>query len=184
MMFLQIQHEVSNGNVVHRICSDACFTKFRATKGLKTNCCDNCGLYIYNKGLPLEYLFHEGQQKRFCNSACLNSYKKVCGVTCLGWEVSVDTPVLCSVWHRALCAIAGDESPWPLIADKTFKKLLWRNFEVANSIYLFCMGPILHRSMGQALSKLTVQRHWYMQSVWPGFFWVSPQSLAGYVPLA
>lgn len=81
---LQIQHEVSNGNVVHRICSDACFTKFRATKGLKTNCCDNCGLYIYNKGLPLEYLFHEGQQKRFCNSACLNSYKKVCGVSCWG----------------------------------------------------------------------------------------------------
>ncbi|XP_030305186.1 zinc finger MYM-type protein 3 isoform X3 [Calypte anna] len=72
----EIQHEVSNGSVVHRICSDACFTKFRATKGLKTNCCDNCGLYIYNKGLPLEYLFHEGQQKRFCNSACLNNYKK------------------------------------------------------------------------------------------------------------
>lgn len=85
VMSLQIQHEVSNGNMIHRICSDACFTKFRATKGLKTNCCDNCGLYIYNKGLPLEYLFHEGQQKRFCNSACLNSYKKVCGGHCLGW---------------------------------------------------------------------------------------------------
>lgn len=85
VMSLQIQHEVSNGNMIHRICSDACFTKFRATKGLKTNCCDNCGLYIYNKGLPLEYLFHEGQQKRFCNSACLNSYKKVCGGRCLGW---------------------------------------------------------------------------------------------------
>eukprot|EP00079_Xenopus_tropicalis_P038362 XP_017952133.1 PREDICTED: zinc finger MYM-type protein 3 isoform X2 [Xenopus tropicalis] len=72
----EIQHEVSNGNVVHRLCSDSCFTKFRATKGLKTNCCDNCGIYIYNKGLPLEYLFHEGQQKRFCNAACLNNYKK------------------------------------------------------------------------------------------------------------
>ncbi|KAG8448282.1 hypothetical protein GDO86_015395 [Hymenochirus boettgeri] len=72
----EIQHEVSNGNVVHRLCSDSCFTKFRATKGLKTNCCDNCGIYIYNKGLPLEYLFHEGQQKRFCNEACLNNYKK------------------------------------------------------------------------------------------------------------
>ncbi|KAM4662391.1 zinc finger MYM-type protein 3 isoform 2-T2 [Discoglossus pictus] len=71
-----IQHEVSNGSVVHRLCSDTCFTKFRATKGLKTNCCDNCGIYIYNKGLPLEYLFHEGQQKRFCNAACLNNYKK------------------------------------------------------------------------------------------------------------
>ncbi|XP_053329690.1 zinc finger MYM-type protein 3 isoform X2 [Spea bombifrons] len=72
----EIQHEVSNGSVVHRLCSDTCFTKFRATKGLKTNCCDNCGIYIYNKGLPLEYLFHEGQQKRFCNAACLSNYKK------------------------------------------------------------------------------------------------------------
>ncbi|NXD27658.1 ZMYM3 protein, partial [Spelaeornis formosus] len=87
----EIQHEVSNGNVVHRICSDTCFTKFRATKGLKTNCCDNCGLYIYNKGLPLEYLFHEGQQKRFCNSACLNSYKKK------------NTRVYPCVWCKTLC---------------------------------------------------------------------------------
>ncbi|XP_069724052.1 zinc finger MYM-type protein 3 isoform X3 [Phaenicophaeus curvirostris] len=87
----EIQHEVSNGNMVHRICSDACFTKFRATKGLKTNCCDNCGLYIYNKGLPLEYLFHEGQQKRFCNSACLNSYKKK------------NTRVYPCVWCKTLC---------------------------------------------------------------------------------
>ncbi|NXF88554.1 ZMYM3 protein, partial [Eubucco bourcierii] len=87
----EIQHEVSNGNVVHRICSDACFTKFRATKGLKTNCCDNCGLYIYNKGFPLEYLFHEGQQKRFCNSACLNSYKKK------------NTRVYPCMWCKTLC---------------------------------------------------------------------------------
>ncbi|NWT85721.1 ZMYM3 protein, partial [Lanius ludovicianus] len=87
----EIQHEVSNGNMVHRICSDACFTKFRATKGLKTNCCDNCGLYIYNKGLPLEYLFHEGQQKRFCNSTCLNSYKKK------------NTRVYPCMWCKTLC---------------------------------------------------------------------------------
>ncbi|XP_058670354.1 zinc finger MYM-type protein 3 [Ammospiza caudacuta] len=87
----EIQHEVSNGNVVHRICSDTCFTKFRATKGLKTNCCDYCGLYIYNKGLPLEYLFHEGQQKRFCNSACLNSYKKK------------NTRVYPCMWCKTLC---------------------------------------------------------------------------------
>ncbi|XP_060104967.1 zinc finger MYM-type protein 3 isoform X2 [Heteronotia binoei] len=87
----EIQHEVSNGNVVHRICSDACFTKFRATKGLKTNCCDNCGLYLYNKGMPLEYLFHEGQQKRFCNTTCLNSYKKK------------NTRVYPCMWCKTLC---------------------------------------------------------------------------------
>uniref|UniRef100_A0A8C6XLW0 Zinc finger MYM-type containing 3 n=1 Tax=Naja naja TaxID=35670 RepID=A0A8C6XLW0_NAJNA len=87
----EIQHEVSNGSVVHRICSDACFTKFRATKGLKTNCCDSCGLYLYNKGVPLEYLFHEGQQKRFCNPACLNSYKKK------------HTRVYPCMWCKTLC---------------------------------------------------------------------------------
>uniref|UniRef100_A0A8C2TM79 Zinc finger MYM-type containing 3 n=1 Tax=Coturnix japonica TaxID=93934 RepID=A0A8C2TM79_COTJA len=87
----EIQHEVSNGNVVHRICSDACFTKFRATKGLKTNCCDYCGLYIYSKGMPVEYLFHEGQQKRFCNSSCLNSYKKK------------NTRVYPCMWCKTLC---------------------------------------------------------------------------------
>ncbi|XP_069065309.1 zinc finger MYM-type protein 3 isoform X2 [Pleurodeles waltl] len=87
----EIQHEVSNGNVVHRLCSDSCFTKFRATKGLKTNCCDNCGIYIYNKGLPLEYLFHEGQQKRFCNSTCLNGYKKK------------NTKVFPCMWCKTLC---------------------------------------------------------------------------------
>ncbi|KFP34524.1 Zinc finger MYM-type protein 3, partial [Colius striatus] len=95
----EIQHEVSNGSVVHRICSDACFTKFRATKGLKTNCCDNCGLYIYNKGLPLEYLFHEGQQKRFCNSACLNNYKKLCSALCL----QKNTRVYPCMWCKTLC---------------------------------------------------------------------------------
>ncbi|RXM91682.1 Zinc finger MYM-type protein 3 [Acipenser ruthenus] len=77
--------------MVHRLCSDTCFTKFRATKGLKTNCCDNCGVYIYNKGLPLEYLFHEGQQKRFCNSACLAMYKKK------------NTKVYPCMWCKTLC---------------------------------------------------------------------------------
>ncbi|XP_063169692.1 zinc finger MYM-type protein 3 [Candoia aspera] len=87
----EIQHEVSNGSVVHRICSDACFTKFRATKGLKTNCCDSCGLYLYNKGLPLEYLLHEGQQKRFCNATCLSNYKKK------------NTRVYPCIWCKTLC---------------------------------------------------------------------------------
>uniref|UniRef100_A0A5F8H1S3 Zinc finger MYM-type containing 3 n=1 Tax=Monodelphis domestica TaxID=13616 RepID=A0A5F8H1S3_MONDO len=45
----EVLHEVSNGSVVHRLCSDSCFTKFRANKGLKTNCCDQCGAYIYSK---------------------------------------------------------------------------------------------------------------------------------------
>ncbi|XP_038603546.1 zinc finger MYM-type protein 3 isoform X2 [Tachyglossus aculeatus] len=74
----EVLHEVSNGSVVHQLCSDSCFSKFRATKGLKTNCCDQCGAYIYGKGggPPAQQLFHEGQQKRFCSAACLGGYKK------------------------------------------------------------------------------------------------------------
>ena len=75
----EVLHEVSNGSVVHRLCSDSCFSKFRANKGLKTNCCDQCGAYIYARpgGLGPELLFHDGQQKRFCNTTCLGAYKKV-----------------------------------------------------------------------------------------------------------
>lgn len=72
----KILHEVSNGNVVHRLCSNACFSKYRASNGLKTNCCDNCGVYFFNRGFMLQYLYHEGQQRRFCNTGCLNMFKK------------------------------------------------------------------------------------------------------------
>ncbi|MEJ1281447.1 zinc finger MYM-type 3 [Cricetulus griseus] len=74
----EVLHEVSNGSVVHRLCSDSCFSKFRANKGLKTNCCDQCGAYIYARpgSLGPELLFHDGQQKRFCNTTCLGAYKK------------------------------------------------------------------------------------------------------------
>ncbi|XP_048838844.1 zinc finger MYM-type protein 3-like isoform X1 [Brienomyrus brachyistius] len=72
----EILHEVSSGNMVHHLCSDTCFSHFRATKGLKTSCCDSCGLYIYAKTSRVEYLLHEGQQRRFCDAACLAQFKK------------------------------------------------------------------------------------------------------------
>ncbi|KAG7484204.1 hypothetical protein MATL_G00046790 [Megalops atlanticus] len=87
----EILHEVSNGNMVHHLCSDACFTRFRATKGLKTSCCDSCGLYIYTKAARAEHLLHEGQQKRFCNTACLAQFKKK------------NTKVLPCQWCKTLC---------------------------------------------------------------------------------
>ena len=73
----QMLHEVSSGNMVHHLCGDACFNRFRATKGLKTSCCDSCGLYIYAKSARAEYLLHDGQQRRFCNTTCLAQFKKV-----------------------------------------------------------------------------------------------------------
>ncbi|XP_028747886.1 zinc finger MYM-type protein 3 isoform X5 [Peromyscus leucopus] len=89
----EVLHEVSNGSVVHRLCSDSCFSKFRANKGLKTNCCDQCGAYIYARpgSLGPELLFHDGQQKRFCNTACLGAYKKK------------NTRVYPCVWCKTLC---------------------------------------------------------------------------------
>uniref|UniRef100_A0A2K6MEK5 TRASH domain-containing protein n=1 Tax=Rhinopithecus bieti TaxID=61621 RepID=A0A2K6MEK5_RHIBE len=90
----EVLHEVSNGSVVHRLCSDSCFSKFRANKGLKTNCCDQCGAYIYTKtGSPgPELLFHEGQQKRFCNTTCLGQNTRVypcvwCKTLCKNFEM-------------------------------------------------------------------------------------------------
>uniref|UniRef100_A0A4W3HGW3 Zinc finger MYM-type containing 2 n=1 Tax=Callorhinchus milii TaxID=7868 RepID=A0A4W3HGW3_CALMI len=73
----EIRHEVSFKNVVHRLCSDVCFNKYRQTNGLVMNCCDQCGSYCYNKGSSNHFLFHEGHHKRFCSSQCLNEFKQV-----------------------------------------------------------------------------------------------------------
>ncbi|KAJ8266472.1 hypothetical protein GJAV_G00130810 [Gymnothorax javanicus] len=87
----EILHEVSSGNMVHHLCSDACFNRFRATKGLKTSCCDSCGLYIYAKTARAEYLLHDGQQRRFCNTTCLAQFKKK------------NAKVLPCQWCKTLC---------------------------------------------------------------------------------
>lgn len=71
----EIIHEVSTGNMVHLLCSNTCFNTFRATKGLKTSCCDACGTYINMLASRPEYMLHEGQQRRFCNAGCLRVYK-------------------------------------------------------------------------------------------------------------
>uniref|UniRef100_A0A8C8FBF7 TRASH domain-containing protein n=1 Tax=Oncorhynchus tshawytscha TaxID=74940 RepID=A0A8C8FBF7_ONCTS len=89
----EINHEVTMGNVIHLMCSDACFNRFRATKGLKTSCCDTCGTYINTFTSRPEYLVHEGQQRRFCNSSCLRLYKMK------------NTKVLSCQWCRTLCKI-------------------------------------------------------------------------------
>ncbi|XP_045080282.1 zinc finger MYM-type protein 3-like isoform X3 [Coregonus clupeaformis] len=87
----EINHEVTMGNMIHLMCSDACFNRFRATKGLKTSCCDACGTYINTFTSRPEYLLHEGQQRRFCNSSCLRLYKMK------------NTKVLSCQWCRTLC---------------------------------------------------------------------------------
>nr|XP_060478138.1 zinc finger MYM-type protein 4 isoform X1 [Panthera onca] len=71
-----IRHEVNYQNVVHKLCSDACFSKFRSANNLTMNCCENCGGYCYSGSGQCHVLQIEGQSKKFCSSACITAYKQ------------------------------------------------------------------------------------------------------------
>ncbi|VTJ58877.1 zinc finger MYM-type protein 4 isoform X3 [Marmota monax] len=71
-----IRHEVNYQNVVHKLCSDACFSKFRSANNLTMNCCENCGGYCYSGSGQCHMLQIEGQSKKFCSSACITAYKQ------------------------------------------------------------------------------------------------------------
>ncbi|XP_055442408.1 zinc finger MYM-type protein 4 isoform X2 [Bubalus kerabau] len=71
-----IRHEVNYQNVVHKLCSDACFSKFRSANNLTMNCCENCGGYCYSGSGQCHVLQIEGQSKKFCSAACVTAYKQ------------------------------------------------------------------------------------------------------------
>ncbi|XP_020015229.1 zinc finger MYM-type protein 4 isoform X3 [Castor canadensis] len=71
-----IRHEVNYQNVVHKLCSDACFSKFRSANNLTMNCCENCGGYCYSGSGQCHVLQIEGQSKKFCSSSCVTAYKQ------------------------------------------------------------------------------------------------------------
>ncbi|XP_073173962.1 zinc finger MYM-type protein 4 isoform X5 [Lepidochelys kempii] len=71
-----IRHEVNYQNVVHKLCSDACFSKFRSANNLTMNCCENCGGYCYSGSGQCHVLQIEGQSKKFCSSTCVTGYKQ------------------------------------------------------------------------------------------------------------
>ncbi|XP_066494391.1 zinc finger MYM-type protein 4-like [Tiliqua scincoides] len=71
-----IRHEVNYQNVVHKLCSDACFSKFRSANNLTMNCCENCGGYCYSASGQCHMLQIEGQSKKFCSSSCVTAYKQ------------------------------------------------------------------------------------------------------------
>ncbi|KAM6173213.1 zinc finger MYM-type protein 4 isoform 4-T4 [Erethizon dorsatum] len=71
-----IRHEVNYQNVVHKLCSDACFSKFRSANNLTMNCCENCGGYCYSGSGQCHMLQIEGQAKKFCSSTCITAYKQ------------------------------------------------------------------------------------------------------------
>ncbi|XP_030360209.1 zinc finger MYM-type protein 4 isoform X4 [Strigops habroptila] len=76
-----IRHEVNYQNVVHKLCSDACFSKFRSANNLTMNCCENCGGYCYSGSGQCHVLQIEGQSKKFCSSTCVTAYKQSAKIT-------------------------------------------------------------------------------------------------------
>ncbi|KAK2490967.1 hypothetical protein MC885_002911, partial [Smutsia gigantea] len=73
----QIRHEVSVNNVIHKLCSNQCFNKYRLANGLIMNCCEQCGEYLPSKSAGNNVLIIEGPQARFCCQGCVNEYKQV-----------------------------------------------------------------------------------------------------------
>ncbi|XP_064254688.1 zinc finger MYM-type protein 4 isoform X7 [Passer domesticus] len=71
-----IRHEVNYQNVVHKLCSDACFSQFRSANNLTMNCCEYCGGYCYSASGQCHILQIEGQSKKFCSSICVTGYKQ------------------------------------------------------------------------------------------------------------
>ncbi|XP_037548991.1 zinc finger MYM-type protein 4 [Nematolebias whitei] len=67
------KHEVVLSGAVHKMCSDACFNRFRTTNNLAMSGCANCGLYCHSKPLLLKM---DDGSKTLCNAECLAQFKE------------------------------------------------------------------------------------------------------------
>ncbi|XP_034401111.1 zinc finger MYM-type protein 4-like isoform X2 [Cyclopterus lumpus] len=72
------KHEVILSGAVHKICSDACFNRFRTVNNLSMAGCANCGSYCHSKPLMLKL---EDSNKTLCNAECLAKYKENTKIT-------------------------------------------------------------------------------------------------------
>ncbi|XP_066577820.1 uncharacterized protein LOC136767751 [Amia ocellicauda] len=60
-----IRHEVNYQGVVHKLCSNSCFSRFCSVNNLTVNCCENCGGHCYSWGKQCHVLQVEGAAKKF-----------------------------------------------------------------------------------------------------------------------
>ncbi|XP_010796037.1 zinc finger MYM-type protein 4 [Notothenia coriiceps] len=67
------KHEVILSGAVHKLCSDACFNRFRKVNKLSMAGCENCGSYCLKKSLMLKL---KDSHKTLCNAECLAKYKE------------------------------------------------------------------------------------------------------------
>ncbi|KAM4725554.1 zinc finger MYM-type protein 4-like isoform 2-T2 [Anableps anableps] len=71
--FSTSKHEVILRGTVHKMCSDACFNRFRTVNNLTMAGCANCGSYCQSKPVMLKL---EDSSKTLCNMDCLAKYKE------------------------------------------------------------------------------------------------------------
>ncbi|KAM3597055.1 uncharacterized protein V6R79_025494 [Siganus canaliculatus] len=67
------KHEVILSGAVHKICSDACFNRFRTVNNLAMAGCASCGSCYHNNPLMLKM---QGSTKTVCNAMCLAKFKE------------------------------------------------------------------------------------------------------------
>ncbi|XP_053366395.1 uncharacterized protein si:ch211-266o15.1 isoform X2 [Clarias gariepinus] len=73
----EIQHEVNHQGVLHRLCSDECFSRFRSSKRLSMSCCESCGNCTVTGNYHLVQV--EDTIKKFCSPACISTFKQKSG---------------------------------------------------------------------------------------------------------
>ncbi|KAG9333322.1 hypothetical protein JZ751_012855 [Albula glossodonta] len=77
-----INHEVNYQGAVHKLCSDTCFSLFRASNNLTMNCCETCGNYCPSATSTCHLLQVEAATKKFCCQGCLTATKVTPCVSC------------------------------------------------------------------------------------------------------
>uniref|UniRef100_A0A3B3V7M4 Zinc finger MYM-type protein 4-like n=1 Tax=Poecilia latipinna TaxID=48699 RepID=A0A3B3V7M4_9TELE len=71
--FSTSKHEVILRGTVHKMCSDACFNRFRTVNNLTMAGCASCGSFCQSKPVMLKL---EDSSKTLCNMDCLAKYKE------------------------------------------------------------------------------------------------------------
>ncbi|XP_068603716.1 zinc finger MYM-type protein 4-like [Brachionichthys hirsutus] len=72
------KHEVFLNTTTHKICSDACFKRFRTVNNLSLAGCANCEVFCHHKSIMLKL---QGGSRPLCNAECLSKYKAKTKVT-------------------------------------------------------------------------------------------------------
>uniref|UniRef100_A0A8C5NXU9 Zinc finger, MYM-type 4 n=1 Tax=Jaculus jaculus TaxID=51337 RepID=A0A8C5NXU9_JACJA len=97
----QIRHEVNYQNVVHKLCSDACFSKFRS-KSAKITPCALCKS-LRSSAEMIENTNSLGKTELFCSVNCLSAYR-VKMVTSAGVQVQCNSCKISAIpqYHLAM----------------------------------------------------------------------------------